>query len=90
MTDSAVVSIAAQALMLGAKLAAPILIVTLLLGFFLSLFQSVTQIQDATLSFVPKLIASGLILMMTGRWMIGEMVNFTHQLADQIPKLLSQ
>ena len=73
---------------MAAKLCAPILITALLIGFAISLFQSVTQIQEATLSFVPKAIGVAVALLMSGNWMLHEMVAFTNGLYDQIPKLL--
>ena len=57
--------------------------------FVISLFQSVTQIQEATLSFVPKAIAIGAVLLLTGNWILREMMTFTVQLFEKIPALLS-
>ena len=57
MTDSDVMHIAVQAMILGAKLAAPILLISLVIGFVISLLQAVTQVQEMTLTFVPKVIA---------------------------------
>ena len=62
MSDSAVIEIALQTMMITAKLAAPILIVSLAIGVFVSLIQSVTQVQEFTLTFVPKL--GGIALVM--------------------------
>lgn len=89
MTDNQVVHIGLLAMTMAAKLAAPTLLTALLVGFAISLFQSVTQIQEATLSFVPKAIGVGLALLVTGNWMLHEMVAFTNNLFDQIPQLLS-
>ncbi|WP_433828020.1 flagellar biosynthetic protein FliQ [Actinoplanes sp. CA-015351] len=74
---------------ISAKLAAPVLLTALGVGFVISLFQSVTQIQEATLSFVPKAIAIGLVLLLTGNWMLREMMTFTEQLYAKIPQLLA-
>jgi flagellar biosynthetic protein FliQ len=90
MNDSAVLDIAMQAMIIIAKLAAPCLLTSLIVGFAISLFQSVTQIQEVTLSFVPKALAVGVALLFTGRWMMHEMISFTTQLYDQIPTLLNQ
>lgn len=68
---------------------APILITALVVGFAVSLLQSITQIQEATLSFVPKAVAVVLALVICGHWMITEIVTFTHQLFDKIPALLA-
>jgi flagellar biosynthetic protein FliQ len=89
MTDTAVVHLAAQALILALKLSMPILLVTLVIGFAVSLLQSVTQIQEVTLSFVPKLLGVAVVILFSGRWMLGQTVDFTHRLFEQLPQLLS-
>jgi len=88
MDTSAILDIAADALTIAAKLAAPILITSLVVGFAISLVQSITQIQEVTLSFVPKAIAVAVALLVTGHWMIEEMVAFTNELFSRIPGLL--
>ena len=60
MTDTTVINIALQTLMVALKLSAPILVTSLVIGFAVSLFQSMTQIQEFTLSFVPKLVGVGI------------------------------
>jgi flagellar biosynthetic protein FliQ len=77
------------AMITAAKLSAPVLITALVVGFAISLFQSITQIQEVTLSFVPKAIAVALVLLISGHWMISEMVSFTNALFEKIPGLLS-
>ena len=86
MTDTSVLEIALQAIIIAAKLSAPILIVTLAVGFAISLLQSVTQIQEVTLTFVPKLAAVALVLLFAGNWMLAEMVSFTEGLFEMIPR----
>ena len=88
MTDTQIVELGLQAMTIAAKMCAPVLITALLIGFAISLFQSVTQIQEATLSFVPKAVAVGIALLVSGHWMISEIVQFTHSLFDRIPGLL--
>jgi flagellar biosynthesis protein FliQ len=88
MTDTAVIELALKAMTVSAKLAAPILITSLLIGFAISLFQSVTQIQEVTLSFVPKAIGVGLALLLTGNWMLHELISFTQELFRHVPTLL--
>ena len=88
MTDNEVMHVAVQAMILGAKIAGPILLVSLVIGFLISLLQSVTQVQEMTLTFVPKVVAIAIVLMLIGNWMMGEMVTFTRQLFEQIPILL--
>ncbi len=89
MDTNAVIDIAQLGLVLAAKLAAPALITALVVGFSVSLLQSVTQIQEITLSFVPKAIAVGLALMLSGNWMMSELVMTTTELFDRIPDLLA-
>ncbi len=88
METSAVLDIAVQALWVSAKLAAPVLITALVVGFAISVLQSITQIQEVTLSFVPKAAAVGLVLLVTGHWMITEMISFTNAMFDMIPELI--
>ncbi|MCW2726111.1 MAG: flagellar biosynthetic protein FliQ [Frankiales bacterium] len=89
MTDTAVLHLASQALILALKLSMPILLVTLVIGFGVSLLQAVTQIQEQTLSFVPKLIGVALVILVCGHWMLSQAVDFTHQLFADLPRLLA-
>ncbi|MEU3330899.1 flagellar biosynthesis protein FliQ [Glutamicibacter creatinolyticus] len=88
MDSNAVLDIGLSGLLIAAKLAAPVLITSLVVGFAISLFQSMTQIQEVTLSFVPKAVAVAIALLVCGHWMISEIVLFTHELFDRIPGLL--
>lgn len=88
MSDALLTEIALQTMLVTAKLCAPVLLTTLVVGFVISLFQSVTQIQEVTLSFVPKLLASGVALLLTGSWMLAEVTSFTTHMFDQVPRLL--
>lgn len=88
MTDTAIIHIALQTMLLALKLSAPILVTSLVIGFTVSLFQSMTQIQEFTLAFVPKLIGVGIALLLSGNWMLHTLISFTQQLFDQIPALL--
>jgi flagellar biosynthetic protein FliQ len=87
-TDTNVIEIAVQTLMVTAKVAAPILLVSLAVGFGISLLQSATQIQDVTLTFVPKIIGVAIVIVVGGNWMLAELVGFTHRLFDLVPSLL--
>ncbi|GAA2630564.1 flagellar biosynthesis protein FliQ [Dactylosporangium fulvum] len=89
MTDTKIVELSMQAMTIAAKLGAPILLTALIVGFVVSLFQSVTQIQEQTLSFVPKAAAIGIALLFAGNWMLHEMVTYTEQLYAQIPNLIN-
>jgi flagellar biosynthetic protein FliQ len=88
MDSTAVLDIGLQAIIVSAKLSAPILITALVVGFAISLVQSITQIQEVTLSFVPKAIAVCVAMVICGHWMIAEIVSFTTNLFDKIPGLI--
>jgi flagellar biosynthetic protein FliQ len=90
MTDTQVTELALQTMMLAAKVAAPILLTALLVGFLISLFQAATQIQEQTLSFVPKMIAVAIALLVSGNWVLAELVSFTQSLFDMLPTLLGR
>ncbi len=88
MTDTSVVNIALHTILLATKLAAPILVVTMVIGLGVSIVQSATQIQEFTLTFVPKLAGVGIVLLVAGNWMLGELVAFTEALMRMLPELL--
>lgn len=88
MDTNAVMDIGLRALYVAALVSAPVLITALVVGFSISLLQSITQIQEVTLSFVPKAAAVGIALVVCGHWMISEMVRFTNELFAAIPGLL--
>jgi flagellar biosynthesis protein FliQ len=89
MNQSQVVDLALKTLTLAAELAAPLLITALVVGFAISVFQSITQIQEVTLSFVPKAIAVSIALIVCGNWMISEAVDFTKALFAMLPTYLN-
>ncbi len=89
MSDTDVIEIAMQTMMVALKLSAPILVTALVVGFVISLFQSMTQIQEFTLAFVPKVIAVGIAVLISGNWMMHTLVNFTQDLFAMVPDLLS-
>ncbi|WP_374454291.1 flagellar biosynthesis protein FliQ [Nocardioides sp.] len=88
MTDTTVINIALQTMVVALKLSAPILVTSLVIGFTISLFQSMTQIQEFTLAFVPKLVGVGVALLVSGGWMLQTLVDFTQDLFALIPSLL--
>ncbi len=88
MTDAAVLDIARQAMVISLKLAGPILLVALVIGTIISLFQAITQVQEMTLTFVPKVMGIAVVLTLSGGWMLSEMVEFTRELYDSVPGLL--
>ena len=68
---------------------APILIVVLVLGLIISIIQATTQIQEQTLTFVPKLIATAIVGLMLGNWMLHTVVSFTNRIFDMISRISS-
>ena len=89
MNAAAVLDLALTAMVMGAKLAAPILVTSLVVGFLISLFLSLTQIQEITLTFVPKTIDVAVVLYIAGYWMLQTLVNTTTDLVARIPALLN-
>lgn len=85
MTDTQVLDIAQNAMLMASKLAMPLLITALAIGVVVSLIQTVTQIQEMTLSFVPKVVAIGVVLVVAGNWMLREVVVYTQSLWGSIP-----
>lgn len=88
MNDASVTEIAIQSILLATKLAGPILIVSLLIGLGVGLVQSATQIQEQTLAFVPKLVGIALVIVLTGNWMLAQIISFTQGLFDLVPSLV--
>jgi len=87
-TDSDIISVALQTMVVALKLSAPILVTSLVIGFAISLFQSMTQIQEFTLAFVPKLVGVGVALLVSGNWMLHTLISYTQDLFARIPGLL--
>ena len=88
MTDTAIIDIALQTMVVSLKLCAPILVTALVVGFTISLFQSLTQIQEVTLAFVPKLVGVGVALLLCGNWMMHTLVAFTNDIFEGLPAML--
>ena len=80
MTIDEVIAIAGDALFLVIKVSAPVLLISLIVGLLISIFQTVTSIQEQTLTFVPKIIAVFLSLILIGNWMLTEMTEFMTRL----------
>lgn len=88
MTPESVVLIGQEAIKITALMAAPLLGSALVVGLLIGMFQAATQIQEMTLSFIPKLAVMALALMLLGPWMIHLVVNFTERLYLNIPALI--
>ena len=88
MTPETVLTIASESLTLTALLAAPLLLVTLITGVLVGILQAATQINEMTLSFIPKLLALVLTLLLTGPWMLQLIIGYTRTLFTNIPGML--
>jgi flagellar biosynthetic protein FliQ len=89
MSPETVMSIGSRALEITLMLAAPLLLVALITGLIVGAFQAATQINEMTLSFIPKLIAISVALMVAGPWMLKLLVGYTRELFESIPQLLN-
>ena len=88
MTTDMVVALSRQAIELALFLAMPMLAVSLVVGVFVSVLQAATQIQEMTLTFVPKILAMFIALLIAFPWMMDKMLNFTRELFMNIPMYL--
>lgn len=88
MTPDTVVAIGQEALKITALVAAPVLVAVLVTGLVISLFQAVTQINEMTLSFIPKLLVLTVVLVISGTWMLDVLVHYTERLFASIPGLI--
>lgn len=88
MTPEAVINIGQNALLLLSFLLLIILVPALIVGVLVSMFQAATQINEMTLSFIPKLLVTLLVLVMAGPWMLRLVTEYTLQLFQQIPSLI--
>jgi flagellar biosynthetic protein FliQ len=86
MTTDQVISLAMEAMQLAMKVALPLLMAGLLVGLLVSVFQAVTQIQEQTLSFIPKILAVAVVLVVAGPWMLDQVLSYTQHLYEAIPK----
>ncbi|HSQ87857.1 flagellar biosynthesis protein FliQ [Romboutsia sp.] len=84
MTENMVMSIVKEALFTSMLVGGPILILSLVVGLLISIFQATTQIQEQTLTFVPKLIVIALTLAIGGNWMLHEIMKFTTKVMNMI------
>jgi len=89
MTPETVLSIGQRALEMTLLLAAPLLLVALVTGLVVGAFQAATSINEMTLSFIPKLLAMALTLVIAGPWMLKVIVSYTRELIESIPGLIN-
>jgi flagellar biosynthetic protein FliQ len=83
-----VLELVRQSLWVAAKVSLPILAVVLAVGLFVGIVQSITQLQEPTISFVPKLIGTAAVILFAGNWMLGELVTFTQTVIRSAPSLI--
>ena len=89
MSPETVMTLGSRALEITLLLAAPLLLVALLTGLLVGAFQAATQINESTLSFIPKLLAVAATLVVTGPWMLKVLISYTRELIQSIPGLLN-
>jgi len=87
MNDTSVVEIVREAMWVGGLSAGPILLLVLVIGVLVGIFQAATSINEMTLSFVPKLIAVMLLVLLIGSWQLQVLVDFTRRIFERIPDL---
>ncbi len=88
MNQDTVVNLASQAMSLALKIAGPLLLVALVIGLVVSVFQAVTQIQEQSLSLIPKIVGVAVVVVVLGPWMLGQLVNYASNLYSSIPQLI--
>jgi flagellar biosynthetic protein FliQ len=88
MTPESVMTIGQQALELTLMVSAPLLLTALVVGLIVSIFQAATQINEMTLSFIPKLVGTFAVLVISGPWMIGILLDYMTRLFNSIPYMV--
>ncbi|HPP47911.1 MAG TPA: flagellar biosynthesis protein FliQ [Accumulibacter sp.] len=88
MTPEVVMDIGRQAVEMTLLLSAPLLLAALVIGLIVSVFQAATQINEQTLSFIPKLVGMLLVMLLAGPWMLQLMVDYIRRLFESIPQLI--
>ncbi|MCK2184932.1 flagellar biosynthesis protein FliQ [Halomonas getboli] len=88
MTPETVMTIAYQGMRVTLLLAGPLLLTALFTGLLVSLFQAATQINEMTLSFIPKILAVFAVLVLAGPWLLGLITTFTRELFGNIPNMV--
>lgn len=88
MNQDTVVNLASQAMSLSLKVAGPLLLVGLVVGLVISVFQAVTQIQEQSLTLIPKIVGVAVVIVLLGPWMLGQLVSYTTSLYTAIPSMV--
>jgi flagellar biosynthesis protein FliQ len=90
MDQDTVINLASQAMSLAFEVAGPLLLVAMVVGLLVSIFQAVTQIQEQSLTLIPKIVAIAAITVLLGPWMLDQLVAYTTNLFTSIPTLVGQ
>ena len=88
MTPEFVLTLGQKMLEVVVMLSAPLLLPALIVGLLVGMFQAATQINEMTLSFIPKVAIVGVVLIVLGPWMLGTLISFTKELFQNIPALI--
>ena len=88
MNQDTVINLATQGMMLALKIAGPILLLGLVIGLLVSIFQAVTSIQEQSLSFIPKIVGVAVLIVVLGPWMLDQFVSYAQNLYMSIPQLV--
>jgi flagellar biosynthesis protein FliQ len=88
MNPESVMTLGQQALEITVMVSAPLLLAALVTGLVVSIFQAANQINEMTLSFIPKLLGIAATLVLAGPWMLKQLVGYTHMLIESIPSLI--
>jgi flagellar biosynthesis protein FliQ len=88
MNQGTVTHLSIQAMTLALKVSAPFLLAGLAVGLIVSIVQAATQIQEQTLTFIPKILVTGVVIAIGGPWMMDQVVGYTRQLFESIPTLV--
>ena len=87
MTRDSVVSLTVDAMTLALKIGLPLLLSGLAVGLIVSIFQAVTQIQEQTLTFIPKILVTAAVVVVGGPWMLDQLILYAHDLYSAIPEM---
>jgi flagellar biosynthesis protein FliQ len=88
MNQDTVINLASQAMSLALKIAGPLLLVALVAGLVVSIMQAVTQIQEQSLTLIPKIVGIAAVVVVLGPWMLGQMIAYTTALYTSIPTMV--
>jgi flagellar biosynthesis protein FliQ len=89
MDQDTVINLAQQAMSLVMKVGAPLLVTGLAVGLIVSVFQTITQIQEQSLTFIPKIAATAIVIVVAGPWMLSQLLGYTEELYRAIPTLVA-